>query len=198
MTNSYLDEIQPVFLLDNEEILWEGKPTEHTGLSSNSAYSPFFGIIWLSFSIFWTAMASVGTFSATQFSLISFVFPLFGLPFIAIGIYLVFIMPNKKGKKSGSIHYYITNYRIIIMTDTRSLAIKELSYENLGNVILTKNKNNTGNIMFSQLTLNKSLAFTANPPSLPAPDNCFYKIKDAEDVYKLIELRRELALSYQE
>ena len=61
---------------------------------------------------------------------------LYELPFIAIGIYLVFIMPNKKGKKSGSIHYYITNLRIIIMTDTRSLAIKELSYENLGNVIV--------------------------------------------------------------
>jgi len=198
MTQEFIHEIRPVFLLDGEEILWEGKPTELKGLTASSVSTSFFGIFWLAFSILWTAIAAIGIFKATQFSLFSFVFPLIGLPFVAIGVYLVFIMPNKHKKKSQSIFYYITDQRVIILTNSRTKAIKELRYENLGKVILTENKNNTGNIMFSQFTLSKSISFTANKSSLPAPDNCFYKIKAAEDVYKLIELRRELALSHKE
>ena len=105
------------YLQSGEEILWEGQSLQVNRVTLNKS-----GILWLSFSILWVAMAIIMTsFIKTTDSTGMFfklVFPLFGLPFIAIGIFMVFIVPAKQRKIDSSTYYYVTNERIIINIDT--------------------------------------------------------------------------------
>ncbi len=69
-----------------EEILWQGQPD--TRMDWRDLFGPFtiFGVIFIGFSIFWVAMArSMTGDEGFPLSL----FPLFGLPFFAIGLYLL-------------------------------------------------------------------------------------------------------------
>ncbi len=73
-------------LEEGEKILWQGQPD--TRVTWRDLVGPFtpFGIIFTGFSIFWIVMARSMTGGA-GFPLT--LFPLFGLPFFVIGLYLL-------------------------------------------------------------------------------------------------------------
>ncbi len=87
------------YLLAGEHILWCGKGKAS---SRARAYPIFFSIFWLGFSIFWTVSAVSG----------AGFFGLFGLPFIAIGVFLLLQSLGITGINK----YAITNMRILSIT----------------------------------------------------------------------------------
>lgn len=93
--NNEYDFARAYFLTDEYE-LWRGRSK---GMDPRQKMTMIpFGIFFLGFAVFWTVSASMaGGF-----------FGLFGLPFIAVGIYLV-LGKNILGKKT---YYVITNKRI--------------------------------------------------------------------------------------
>ena len=106
-------------LLPGEEILWDGQPQLNGRLSAGSAGISVFGIIWLSFSLFWTIGAFATTRASGTIGILGLLFPLFGLPFIAIGVFMVFFLPAKQRAKNQSAYYYVTDKRIIINVSTK-------------------------------------------------------------------------------
>ncbi|TIX51475.1 hypothetical protein [Alteraurantiacibacter aquimixticola] len=74
-------ELQP-----GERVLWQGKPLPRVALGGFALW--LFAVPWTAFSVFWTAMAYAGASSdmADDAGLLAYAFPLFGVPFILIGL----------------------------------------------------------------------------------------------------------------
>ncbi len=187
-------------LLPGEEILWEGRPRISSGINLGNIGQSVFGLFWLGFSLFWTITAFLmtraipGNDPTAMFFKIFF--PLFGLPFIAIGVFIVFINPMKKKNSTINTSYYLTDQRLIIYNNGSSPVFNSVFIKNSGTVQLIENRDGTGNIVFDSIFNNTS----ANRRSygsyvVPAYNNCFYRIDEAEEVYKLILLRQEIVFS---
>lgn len=69
----------------DERILWQGAPTPGLRLSGGLGLSAF-GTVFTAFSLFW--MAAAGWIGSGT-GVIGTVFPLFGLPFLLIGLYMM-------------------------------------------------------------------------------------------------------------
>ena len=179
-------------LLPGEDILWDGQPNLSRAFNAGSAGISIFGIIWLGFSLFWTVMAFAMTRASGTPDIFSFLFPLFGLPFVAIGVFMVFFAPAKQKEKNQSTYYYVTNKRIIIHVDTRkSPVFNSLFFKDIQGVQIIKNRDNTGNIVFTPMIF-AGQSYSRSTSALPSPGNCFYRIESAEDVHKLILLHQQL------
>lgn len=177
-------------LLPGEEILWEDTPHLNGKFNSGSVGVSVFGIIWLSFSLFWTIMAFTMTRGETGF--FGILFPLFGLPFVAIGLFLVFFAPAKQRAKNQSTYYYVTNKRLIVNIDTqKSPTFNSMFYRDIKGVQIIQNRDNTGNIVFTP-TLGITAAYSNTSVSIPSADNCFYRVENANDVHKLILMHQQL------
>ena len=109
-------ELQP-----GERIRWSGQPVAGAA-SFNLAWIPFlFAIPWTAFAIFWTLAAAGMLFGHSNAGheplVLRLVFPLFGVPFILIGVWML-ITPWRAKKKVQSMAektaYVITDRRAII------------------------------------------------------------------------------------
>ncbi len=67
------------YLDPEEKILWQGRPTAKLAFQRRNPFRLLFAFFWLGFSIFWMAMAAQ----------VNLLFAMFGLPFVAIGIFLI-------------------------------------------------------------------------------------------------------------
>lgn len=67
------------YITSGENILWRGKPGEGNLVTAQDVFMIPFSILWCGFAVFWMVMASqAGAFA------------LFGIPFVCVGLYLVF------------------------------------------------------------------------------------------------------------
>ena len=94
------------YLADQERVLWIGKPEKGRLFTGRDFVMLPFSVIWLSFSVIWEIAAFQS--GAPLFSL------LFGLPFVAIGLYLLFGGIIQKIRLKGRTFYAITNQKIMI------------------------------------------------------------------------------------
>lgn len=75
-------------LAPGEEILWQGRPQARIRWTGLLTPLTFMGVIFTGFSMFWITMAAVmtaGSNAPFPFN----VFPLFGLPFLAVGLWML-------------------------------------------------------------------------------------------------------------
>lgn len=126
------------YLVGDEYILWKGKPEKGNLFTSSDIFLLPFSIFWLSFSLFWETTALL--------SGAPFFFLIWGLPFIAIGIYLLFgrFIHNASLRKKTL--YVITNKKIIVK---RGNEMKMYEGNSLPPMTITFHKNGNGTIRFS-------------------------------------------------
>ena len=91
------------YMIADERIIWKGKPDTKVRFSSD-LHTLVFGIFWLGFSLFWCS----GVY-ASGGGMMAFL----GLPFVAVGIYLVLGKPIHSAIKRKNTAYVITNMKII-------------------------------------------------------------------------------------
>ena len=78
-----LRELQP-----GERVLWQGRPLPRVLLKGFAVY--LFAVPWTAFSLFWTVMATGGALAGWDtMGPLGLAMPLFGLPFLAIGVGLM-------------------------------------------------------------------------------------------------------------
>ena len=95
----------------DEQILWRGKPQPGHLLSGSDVFMIPFSIFWCGFAIFWTATTTrIGA---------PFFFPIFGLFFVCIGLYLVFGRFLLTAWLRKHTAYVITNKKIIRRRGTK-------------------------------------------------------------------------------
>lgn len=154
-------------LQSGESLLWTG-PADPRRAAVTALPAAVFGIPFAGFALFWMNMAYRGTHNlarahnsfASGFS----VFPLFGVPFLLIGVGIV-LAPLWAYLKGRNGVYAVTNRRVMIITGTTSRAVKSLMPNDIaevahrerpdgsGDVLIRTNATTRTNNMTSQITV---------------------------------------------
>jgi hypothetical protein len=138
-------ELQP-----GESLQWTG--TADAGRAAVSALpAMIFGIPFAGFALFWITMAYHGTHAISRSSsnssagVFSF-FPLFGLPFLLIGLGIV-STPLFAYFKAIKTAYAITDKRILVITDGRTRTVKSCTPADIVSVDHLERAGGTGDVI---------------------------------------------------
>ncbi len=126
------------YLTSDEYVTWSGKPEKGNILTASDAFMIPFSIFWCGFAVFWVISA---TASGAGF------FAFFGIPFIAIGFFLVFGRFIFKAHMRKTTFYVITNKRIIRKLGRR---IDMVELKNMPPISIQMHKNGNGTITIGQ------------------------------------------------
>lgn len=125
-------------LCTGEYILWKGKPERGNLLDSSDIFMIPFSLVWCGFAIFW------------EYSVISngiSPFALFGIPFVLMGLYIVFGRFIHKAYLRRHTCYVITNQKIIRL---RRRKIDMLHANSLPPMRVEVHRNGNGTIRFGE------------------------------------------------
>jgi hypothetical protein len=106
-------------LADGETILWQGRPDSGIIWSSLLSFETVFGLFFAGFAAFWIAgaRAMTGTTGAGGIDGVFAFFPLFGLPFLLVGLYLAVGRIFWDAYSRGRTWYTLTNRAAYIARD---------------------------------------------------------------------------------
>jgi hypothetical protein len=110
--------------------------------SSTAAF--LFGIPWTAFALFWTAGAS--GFEIPDFNEGFDIFPLFGIPFILVGIGML-STPLWSYWKAGKSVYVITNRRAITFEGGKETTIRSYPPNKLSDIYRKEKRDGTGDVI---------------------------------------------------
>jgi hypothetical protein len=132
----------------DEKLLWCAQPTSQRYFRKGLPFF-FFGIFFAGFAIFWTAMAAgITGASSGETNIIGYIFPLFGIPFIVVGLGMLTAplwMAYKVAKETA---YIITDQRAILIEG--GLFGGEIHYyppKKLKDLFVRRQPNNVGDII---------------------------------------------------
>ncbi len=130
-------EVQP-YLQTDESILWLGQPYTTRSYRVNPGVL-IFAIFWLCFAVFWT----VGAATAGG------VLGLFGIPFLLIGVGMVYFLLVGSKKQFQTTVYAVTDRRAIILySDRRGTNCTAYVFSNLQTVTMERVQGTTGTVRF--------------------------------------------------
>jgi hypothetical protein len=132
--------------LDSEEtVQWHGWQLGR--LNPRHFLGYVFAVPWTVFSLAWTGIAATAVLASDQigFGLFAWAFPLFGLPFIAVGAWML-SRPFVPLWERGRVLYVVTNRRVLKLSIGRELAIKTVSADRIGLVQRSERADGTGTL----------------------------------------------------
>jgi len=163
----------------DETLVWIGKPGLKVVFNRYDYFMIPFSIFWCGFAFFWEFFAIVGG--------APFFFAIFGLPFVLVGLYLVFGRFYFDVLRRKKILYVLTNKRIIISYGTKNKTLKTAYLETFKSVILKENSNQTGTISFIIDSFDKDYEhITGFKNFIEGKSYTLEMIDDAAEVYKKI------------
>lgn len=137
-----------------------------------------FSLMWCGFAFFWEV--SVIRMGAPFF------FMLWGIPFILVGLYIVFGRFFADARTRARTYYGVTNERIIIISGRSSRQSKSLALRTLGEISLTERSDRSGTITFGP----QHPAARHVPAGWPGASQyaapAFEMIEHAKETYELI------------
>jgi hypothetical protein len=175
-------------LTGGETLLWAGQPKQGIVFRSSDAFMIPFSLLWGGFAVFWEISAiSILFFSDKRppfpFALI---FPLFGVPFVLIGLYFIFGRFIVDAKRRAGTYYGVTDRRIIIVSGAVRRKVKTINLRTISDLSLNERASSMGTITFGPSNP-MSWWFGGMPwPGMPQPVPCFELIQDAKSVYEII------------
>lgn len=169
-------------LTANEKLVWVGKPKTGILLRPSDTFLIPFSIFWAGFAIFWEA-AVVGGGAP-------FLFKLWGIPFVFVGLYITIGRFFVDAKKRGNTVYGITNDRIIIKSGIFSQEIKSLNIRSISDITFNQKNDNSGTIMLGPTDARSNMMQGMAWPGVKQPNSLEF-IEDVKSVYdKIIALQR--------
>ena len=172
-------------LKSGERLLWNGKPQGGIRLRSSDAFLIPFSLMWGGFAIFW------------EFSVIltgaPFLFKLWGIPFVLIGIYIIFGRFIVDAKSRAKTIYAVTNQRIIIISALFGRKIKSLNLRNLPELTLNEKSDGSGTITFGSTSAFNAWGNSSWPNAQQAQVPSFEMINNVRQV-GVAELMYDVAI----
>ncbi len=145
------DVIRP-HLNDGERLVWCGKPLAGMKLRLYDAFMIPFSILWCGFAVFWEMMVlGMVFFNANEQppeTFVAVVFPLFGLPFVIIGLYMLFGRFMVDARQRKRTYYAITDSRVLIVSGLFSRKLKSLNLRTLSDISMSEKSDGSGYITF--------------------------------------------------
>src|SRR5690242_4285178 len=110
-----LQSFQPFqrYLFSGERILWSGRPKEGITFSRSDLLAVPFSLMWGGFAIYWNF--GVWTSFPTTGTADDWLFKLWGLPFLAVGLYLIAGRFFYDAWVRAHSYYAVTNERVLIL-----------------------------------------------------------------------------------
>jgi hypothetical protein len=108
-------QLQP-YLAPRERLLWSGRPDRSVLFSPRDVFLVPFSLMWGGFAIFWEAAVIFGTEGTNVF------FILWGIPFVCVGLYLIFGRFVAKQRMKSKTAYGLTDRRALVAIGDRSLS----------------------------------------------------------------------------
>ena len=184
-------------LLQNEKVLWSGQPDTSVIFSSSDIFQIPFSLLWGGFALFWeySVVTQVATSPAAGFA--SIIFPLFGIPFVLMGLYFIFGRFFYKNFKKKRTYYAVTDKRILILTTLFGKRCNAVFINTIPAIQKSIQSNGTGSLIFgntnpqSSMYANSGMEVLSGFRTSTAP--AFYDIKNAETVYKQVNDLRNKA-----
>jgi hypothetical protein len=178
-----------------EEIKWIDQPIPQF-FTMYSLPTFLFAIPWTSFSIFWIWGAFEATSSnskqGAQAPDFFYLFPLFGLPFLAMGIAML-STPFWEWRRKRNTVYLITNQRaiaieggtplqgILPIKGNQSQTIKSFSPEQLNNIYRREKTNGSGDVILGVRERTNSKGYSYNQ------EIGFFGVRDAKEVEDMLK-----------
>lgn len=133
-------------LRSGESLQWIGRPIPKR-LAMKMMPMILFAIPWTAFALFWTAGAA--GFKFPLFNQPFDLFPLFGLPFILIGLGM-FCSPLWMVWKAKRTAYVLTNKRAILFDGGRSTTIRSFYLDKLDKLRRIQHADGSGDLIFDR------------------------------------------------
>ena len=138
-----------------------------------------FSLLWGGFAIFWE-------WSVIQSNAPAF-FMLWGVPFVLIGLYLIFGRFIVEAQQRARTMYGVTNERVLIVSGLFNRKIKSLALRTLSDLSLSENSNGEGSITFGSTPPFASWFGGSAWPGMEAyAGPRFEEIPNARTVYNVI------------
>jgi hypothetical protein len=167
---------QEGLLEPGEKLLWEGRPRQGLMLRPRDTFMIPFSILWCGFAIFWES--SVLSQSAPGF------FALWGIPFVAAGLYFVFGRFLYDAFVRSGTFYALTDRRVLISAGGFRREVRSLILEGLTDLRLSENGDGRGTIKFGADPESQNRGFGSLASGSGAP--AFEGIEDVRGVYRQI------------
>ena len=173
-----------------ETLLWSGQPNPYRLFTGADVFLVPFSLLWGGFAIFWEASV-LGTFRyGTGFPIL---FALFGIPFVALGLY--FIAGRFWVKRYAKLRtvYAVTDRRVISLSIAFRKTVRSASLKRLPGLEISTGRDGSGTVTFGHFsgmsgfyenTGMEWLARTMGPRPM-----AFYDLDDARGVYRLVDER---------
>ena len=111
------------YLLSGERTLWFGQPKQGLALSGKDALLIPFSLMWGGFAIFWNAMVWLAPFDGSAEGSPDWFFKLWGLPFLVIGLYLIFGRFFHDAYLRKKLFYAVTDQRILTLRGSKFISL---------------------------------------------------------------------------
>ncbi|NLZ63897.1 MAG: hypothetical protein GX902_08820 [Lentisphaerae bacterium] len=137
-------------LESGEHILWMGQPIPRF-FTAASIGSFLFAIPWTAFAVFWMWGACGGKLPDLSKGVMELLFPLFGLPFVLIGLAMLSV-PLWMYRRAFRTVYVITDRRAITFEAgwNRAITIRSYPPARLQNIFRREKRDGTGDVIFGQ------------------------------------------------
>jgi len=132
-------------LAPDESILWHGWQLGRIEPKRFLIY--VFAVPWTAFALLWTGLAMAVMLRAGEYGpgLLGWAFPLFGLPFVAVGLLMLAIHFGPLIAR-GRVLYVITDRRVIKLSLARTLEVKAVPGDRLGLTAREERRDGTGTL----------------------------------------------------
>jgi len=172
------------YLAVGERVLWSGQPKQGLTLSGRDALLVPFSLVWGGFAIFWNAMVWLTPFHASASGGSGWFMRLWGLPFLAIGLYMIAGRFFHDALLRRKLFYAVTDRRIIVLRG-RKVSSREIA--RLPRLELSEHRDGTGTLDFeaSPNLRGGGKNFSGWLPALGTSAQ-FFRIRDPQKVYQLI------------
>ena len=189
-------------LMTDENILWTGRPDMSVVFSISDLPQMLFGLVFTAFSIFWMAAASGMLFGPSGNKSLEhpgpfMFFPLFGLPFVLIGLgLLIGPFTYKRWVKMHTL-YGVTNKRVLVLTDKPTRKLQAMFLKDIPSIDKSVRANGIGTINFGNITTfgPSSNMNTCNSYNRIQMYPIFYDVAGADSVYGIVNSAKSKALN---
>jgi hypothetical protein len=134
-------------LLPGERIVWTGAPPGGFLLTGRDAFMVPFSIFWCGFIAFWMWGATTATQIHRGNDPMWF-FPLFGIPFVLIGIYTLIGRFFADAWIRGATSYAVTTQRVLILRTAPTFKFTTFAIDRLPELSLEERADGRGTIRF--------------------------------------------------
>lgn len=170
----------------SELVLWAGQPKQGVMLRGSDAMMIPFSLLWGGFAFFWEW--SVLHSDAPAF------FALWGIPFVAIGIYIIVGRFFVEAWQRSKTHYAVTNERIVIVDGLYKSTVRSAQMSGLTEMSLSENANGVGTISFGPSSVPAMFrTFSAWPGMRERLGLQFDMVPNAKSVHDLIRSTQRTA-----